>query len=72
MEIKKINETFSSAMEEKLRTPHLFSKVNDIHIHFLFFQAFCQLNKLQHQQVWNEAGGKDEKLQTHIDNRGVC
>lgn len=72
VEIKKINQTFSSMMGDKLRIPHLFSKVNDIHVHFLFFQALCQLDELQHQQVWNEAGRKDEKVQTHIDNRRVC
>lgn len=30
--------------------PHLFSKVDNIHIHLLFFQALCQFNKLQEKE----------------------
>lgn len=40
----------SITTEDKLRFLHLFSEVDDIHIHFLFFQALRHLDKLQSQQ----------------------
>lgn len=59
-------------MEYKQRIPHLFSKVDNIHIHFLFFQALCHFDKLQDQQVGTETGRDEEKIQAYIDSRRVC
>lgn len=42
--------------EDKVRIPHLFSKVDNIHIHFLFFQALRQLDELQVRHVGTETG----------------